>query len=40
MRQVRDAIASVLDRTTLAELVRQVESAQSKGKREPLMYQI
>jgi Rrf2 family protein len=40
MRQVRDAIANVLDGTTLAELVRQVESARAKGKREPLMYYI
>ena len=40
MRQVRDAIANVLDRTTLAELVRQVESARVKGTREPLMYYI
>jgi Rrf2 family protein len=40
MRQVRDAIAGVLDRTTLAELVQQVETARAKGKREPLMYYI
>jgi Rrf2 family protein len=40
MRQVRDAMANVLDRTTLAELIRQVESAKSKGKREALMYDI
>jgi Rrf2 family protein len=40
MRQVRDAMASVLDRTTLAELIRQVDSAKSKGKREALMYHI
>lgn len=40
MRQVRDAMANVLDRTTLAELIRQVEAARSKGRREALMYHI
>jgi Rrf2 family protein len=40
MRQVRDAMANVLDRTTLADLIRQVESARAKNKREPLMYHI
>jgi DNA-binding IscR family transcriptional regulator len=40
MRQVRDAMANVLDRTTLAELIRQVESARIKGKRDALMYHI
>jgi Rrf2 family protein len=40
MRQVRDAIANVLDRTTLADLIRQAESARSKGRREALMYHI
>jgi Rrf2 family protein len=40
MRQVRDAMANVLDRTTLADLIRQVESARSKSRREPLMYHI
>jgi Rrf2 family protein len=40
MRQVRDAMANVLDRTTLTELIRQVETARSKGKREALMYYI
>jgi Rrf2 family protein len=40
MRQVRDAIAGVLDRTTLADLIRQVESARRKGGSEPLMYHI
>jgi Rrf2 family protein len=40
MRQVRDAIANVLDRTTLADLIRQVEAARIKGKREVLMYHI
>src|ERR1039457_7198248 len=40
MRQVRDAIANVLDRTTLADLIRQVEAARAKSKREPLMYHI
>jgi Rrf2 family protein len=40
MRQVRDAIANVLDRTTLADLIRQVESARAKSKQAPLMYHI
>jgi Rrf2 family protein len=40
MRKVRDAIADVLDRTTLAELIRQVELARAKGSRDPLMYHI
>jgi Rrf2 family protein len=40
MRQVRDAIADVLDRTTLAELLRQVEFARTRHSREPLMYHI
>jgi Rrf2 family protein len=40
MRQVRDAIANVLDRTTLSELIRQVESARARGRREPVMYHI
>jgi len=40
MRQVRDAMASVLDRTTLADLIRQVESVRSKSKPEALMYHI
>ncbi len=40
MRQVRDAIANVLDRTTLGELIRQVESARARTKQAPLMYHI
>lgn len=40
MRQVRDATASILDGTTLAQLIRQVEEARSRGKREALMYHI
>ena len=40
MRQVRDAIANVLDRTTLADLIGQVESARAKSKQAPLMYHI
>ena len=41
MRQVRDSIANVLDRTTLAELIRQVEGSRTKSQqREPLMYYI
>ena len=41
MREVRDAIAEILDRTTLAEVCRRVDSAQQK-KRGPtvMMYQI
>jgi Rrf2 family protein len=41
MRQVRDAIASILDRTTLAMVVRQVDEAREK-KEDPgaLMYYI
>lgn len=41
MRQVRDATSEVLDRTTLADLLRQVDAARlGKGSREPLMYYI
>lgn len=40
MRQVRDAMANVLDRTTLADLIRQVESVRSRSPREALMYHI
>jgi len=41
MRQVRDATSEVLDRTTLAELLRQVDAARTKrGKDEALMYYI
>src|SRR5215471_8297493 len=40
MRQVRDAIANVLDRTTLADLIQQSESARSHSKHEALMYHI
>ena len=41
MRQVRDATAEVLDRTTLADLLRQVETARAaKASHEPLMYDI
>ena len=39
MRQVRDAIAEVLDRTTLADLLRQMGSARQK-KPPILMYHI
>jgi Rrf2 family protein len=38
MRQVRDAIANVLDRTTLADLIRQMEEARSQSKPDALMY--
>lgn len=41
MRQVRDAIADVLDKTSLQDLIRQVEaSRQDSRKDEPLMYYI
>ncbi len=40
MRQVRDAMANVLDRTTLADLIRQVDSVRARHPREPLMYHI
>jgi len=40
MRQVRDAIADVLDKTTLADLIRQVEASKQSGARLPLMYHI
>ncbi len=41
MRQVRDAISVVLDRTTLADLLRQVDAARVVGKKsEALMYYI
>jgi len=41
MRQVRDAIADVLDRTTLADLLERVEAARAaKVEIEPLMYYI
>jgi Rrf2 family protein len=38
MRQVRDAIADVLDKTTLADLIRQADARQERVR--PLMYQI
>ncbi len=40
MRQVRDAVAEVLDRTTLADLLQQTAEARSRRKQEPLMYHI
>jgi Rrf2 family protein len=42
MREVRDAIAAILDRTTLAELCRRVDSAREKKHEEEgaLMYYI
>ena len=39
-RAARDAMANVLDRTTLADLIAQVESARSKIKPAALMYDI
>ena len=41
MRQVRDAIAQVLDNTTLADLIHRADaSKQQPRKQEPLMYYI
>jgi Rrf2 family protein len=41
MRQVRDAISSVLDRTTLADLLQQVDLCRRKrGDAQPPMYYI
>jgi Rrf2 family protein len=41
MREVRDAIAEVLDKTTLADLIRKTETARQDPKsRGPLMYYI
>jgi Rrf2 family protein len=40
MRQVRDAMADVLDRTTLADLIRRSEAARAARKPGPLMYYI
>jgi hypothetical protein len=41
MRQVRDAIAAVLDSTTLADLIGRVEASRlAKAIREPVMYYI
>jgi DNA-binding IscR family transcriptional regulator len=41
MREVRDAIAEVLDKTTLADLIRKSDAARQERKnREPLMYYI
>jgi DNA-binding IscR family transcriptional regulator len=41
MREVRDAIAAVLDKTTLADLIRRAEGTRQEPKsRGPLMYYI
>jgi Rrf2 family protein len=40
MRQVRDAIAEVLDKTTLADLVRRADDTRHARSREPLMHHI
>lgn len=40
MRQVRDVVAEILDRTTLAELIQEADSARVRRKREPLTYHI
>lgn len=41
MRQVRDAIADVLDKTTLADLIRRVEAGRQRSKKnDTLMYYI
>lgn len=38
LRQVRDAVADVLDKTTLAELIRQVEASKQEGSRPANAY--
>jgi Rrf2 family protein len=40
MRQVRDAMADVLDRTTLADLIRRSDAARAAKSPEALMYHI
>lgn len=40
MRQVRDAIAEVLDKTTLEDVIRRADAAKKERKHEPLMYYI
>ncbi len=40
MRQVRDAIDGVLDKTTLTDLIRQVEAARQEHSLQPLMHHI
>jgi DNA-binding IscR family transcriptional regulator len=41
MRRVRDAISEVLDRTTLADLIKQVDSGRAeRALVENLMYDI
>ena len=40
MRQVRDAIAGVLDQSTLADVIRSVEEARQRRVAQPLMYYI
>ena len=41
MRQVRDAIAEVLDKTTLADLIKRIDEGQrERGAAQPLMYYI
>lgn len=40
LRQVRDAAAEILDRTTLADLLRQVQTSRDRRKSDSLSYQI
>jgi Rrf2 family protein len=40
MRQVRDAIAGVLDQATLADVIRRVDEARQRRIAQPLMYYI
>jgi Rrf2 family protein len=40
MRKVRDAIANVLDRTTLADLILQMDTREQSIGRQGLMYHI
>ncbi|HZT33460.1 MAG TPA: Rrf2 family transcriptional regulator [Bryobacteraceae bacterium] len=37
MRKVRDAIANILDTTTLADVVRQVDEARQAGEKRPVL---
>jgi hypothetical protein len=40
MRQVRNVIAEVLDKTTLADLLRRVEATKQEQSRQPLMHHV
>jgi DNA-binding IscR family transcriptional regulator len=40
MRQVRDAMSDVLDKTTLADVIARSDEAKRANTEEPLMYYI